>query len=228
MDYKDKYIKYKLKYLELKNINLHYQYQNNIIGGFSKQIIHVSGPSGAGKTTLGKKLIEKYGDKILVKDIDDLRYEFIQNYYGNKKFKIIDKDAYQKYIDDYVDKIKKPLIFVGLNHMPWWHKELYYDMHPTYKFYINIDDKLVVKQKCMRLIKDLKNLENDEVAMNDLINYNKKFIKLTTNRIIEECDASQIIKLNKKWNKDYKKQNYIILSREEIYNEICKILDKKL
>ena len=49
MDYKDKYIKYKKKYLELKNINL-----NNQIGG-GNLIIHISGPQGAGKTTLGNK-----------------------------------------------------------------------------------------------------------------------------------------------------------------------------
>ena len=36
-------------------------------------IIHISGASGAGKTTLGKKLEDKYGSKITVKDIDDLR-----------------------------------------------------------------------------------------------------------------------------------------------------------
>jgi hypothetical protein len=56
--------------------------------------------------------------------------------------------------------------------------------------------------------------------------HNKKFIRLTTERIKEECDAKQIIKLNKKWNKDYKKQGYRILSREEIYDIVCKILDK--
>ena len=48
MDYKDKYIKYKTKYLELKDTNI-----SNMIGGRPDLIIHISGPSGAGKTTLG-------------------------------------------------------------------------------------------------------------------------------------------------------------------------------
>ena len=218
--YKNKYIKYKTKYLGLKNTHI-----NNMIGGRSNLIIHISGPSGAGKTTLGNKL-EKYSNKIIVKDIDDLRVEFIKEHYGDKKWDVIDKDAYQQYIDDYIDKQDKPLIFVGLNNMPWWHKDLYYDMHPTHKFYIDIPDEIIIKQKCIRLLHDLKNIESDEMAMNDLINNNKIFIKITTERIKEECESKQIIKLNKKWNKDYKKQGYRFLSSKEIYDIVCKILDK--
>jgi deoxyadenosine/deoxycytidine kinase len=79
--------------------------------------IHIAGPSGAGKTTIGNKLKDKFKNKIVVKDIDDLRSDFIKEFYGDKKWTIIDKKAYQKYIDDYVGKIKKPLILVGLNNM---------------------------------------------------------------------------------------------------------------
>lgn len=48
-------------------------------------IIHISGPSGSGKTFLGNKLKENFGSKIVVKDLDDLRYEFIINKYGSYK-----------------------------------------------------------------------------------------------------------------------------------------------
>ena len=48
------------------------------------KIIHISGPSGAGKTTLGEKLTKRFGKKITVKDIDDLRRDFIRYYYDNK------------------------------------------------------------------------------------------------------------------------------------------------
>jgi predicted AAA+ superfamily ATPase len=47
MNYEEKYIKYKTKYLEFKNIKL-----NTQIGGGGNLIIHISGPQGAGKTTL--------------------------------------------------------------------------------------------------------------------------------------------------------------------------------
>ena len=43
----------------------------------SNIIIHISGVSGAGKTTLGNKLTEQFKNKIVVKDIDDLRRDFI-------------------------------------------------------------------------------------------------------------------------------------------------------
>ena len=59
-------------------------------------IIHISGASGSGKTTLGNKLKEEYGNKIIVKDTDDLRRDFIKDFYGDNRFDIIDKNEYQK------------------------------------------------------------------------------------------------------------------------------------
>jgi len=221
MYYYKKYIKYKSKYLELLN--------NNQFGGKPKLIIHISGASGSGKTTIGNKLIKIYGPKIEVKDIDDLRTDFIKTFYGDKEWTIIDKDEYQKFIDDYIDKINKPLIFVGLNNMPWWHKDLYYDVKPDYKFYIDIDDNIIIKQKCLRyLTEELQDIIKDERAMTDLIDNNEKFIRLVTNGIKRECDASEIKEYSNKWKKDYKKQGYKLMSREDIYDEVCGILDKKL
>jgi adenylate kinase family enzyme len=89
----------------------------------NKLIIHISGASGSGKTTLGNKLKQQFKNEIVVKDIDDLKRDFI------KKFDII---QYQLYIDNFVKKHSlKPLIFVGLNNIPQWHKNHYYDMHST-------------------------------------------------------------------------------------------------
>lgn len=220
MDYNNKYIIYNTKYQQLKN---------NMIGGSPKLIIHISGASGVGKTTLGNKLINKYGNKIVVKDIDHLRNDFIKEYYGYIEFDIIDKDAYQQFIDNYIDKINKPLIFVGLNNMPWWHKDLYYNMHSTYNFYINLNDEIMIKQKCIRyLTEDLKEILKNEMAINDMVNNNKKFIEIVTEGIKRECDASEIIKYSNKWKEAYEHQGYIIISREEIYVIVCKILDLKL
>ena len=213
MNYKEKYLKYKTKYLELKNNNI-------MIGNGNKNIIiHISGPSGSGKTTLGNRLKDKFGNKIVVKDIDDLRTGFIKKYYGNKKWTIIDKEAYQKYIDAFVNKQNKSIIFVGLNHMPWWHKNHYYNMHSTYNYYIEVDDNIVLKQKCLRLFKDV---PNDKTDMNDLINNNEKFIKGMKQQIEIECDKKHTIKMNKIWNRDYKKQGYKFMTRDNIFKNVIK------
>jgi len=191
-------------------------------------IIHISGASGSGKTTLGNKLKEHFKSKIVVKDIDYIRMEFIKEHYRDKKWDVIDKDAYQQYIDDYIDKQDKPLIFVGLNNMPWWHKDLYYDMHPTHKFYINIPNEIVIKQKCIRFITDDLPSHLDNQVINDIMNNNEFFIKQITNLIKRECSMKEMVKLNNKWKKDYEKQGYKFMSRENIYKSVVKILNNNL
>ena len=82
MNYKDKYIKYYTKYLKLKNIKAINQKgggntselrsfvfrTDNFDSLFSSPlstrnlIIHISGPQGAGKTTLGNKIKKKYNN----------------------------------------------------------------------------------------------------------------------------------------------------------------------
>lgn len=157
-----------------------------------------------------------------------MRHEFIKEYYGDKEWDVIDKDAYQFFIDNFINKNKgeKPIVFVGLNNMPWWHRDLYYDMHSKHNFYIKLDNESIVKQKCIRfLTEQLKDIVTDEIAMNDLIHNNKKFIKLISKSIDRECNASEIIADNDKWEKDYKNQGYKIISREDIYNEIVRKIE---
>lgn len=213
MNYEGKYIKYKTKYLHLKH-NLH-EINNH------KIIIHISGAPGSGKTTLGNKLKKSFGDTIIVKDIDDLRDEFIKSYYGDKRFTIINEKEYQKYIDDFVNNNNKTIIFVGVNNMPWWHKNIYYNMHSQYNFYIDIDDETILKQKCLRFFK---NMIDDEMAMNDLINNNDKFVRLTKMVLDKECNMKNTLKENNKWKKDYKNQEYEFMSRENIYDKVNDIL----
>jgi hypothetical protein len=188
----------------------------------NKIIIHISGVSGSGKTTLGNKLKKQFKKQIIVKDIDDLRREFIEDYYGNMKFDIIDRSEYQLYIDKFVkNNSLKPLIFVGLNNMPWWHSNHYYDMHSTYNYFIDLDDITIIKQKCKRLLLDLANSERD---MDYLVNNNIKFIKNVSNAIAEECNLKKTIKQNNKWRKYYEKHNYNFMSRENIFKNVSKIL----
>jgi uridine kinase len=189
-------------------------------------IIHISGASGSGKTTLGNKLKEHFKSKIVVKDLDILRDEFIKEFYGNKKWTYIDENEYQSYIDDYINKQKKPIILVGLNDNTVYgkNKKLYYNVHSQHNYYIEIDDMIIVKQKCIRLLNDI---QTDKMAMEDLVKNNEKFVKKFTEAIKIECSATQTIKQNNKWKKDYEKQGYKFMSRENIYKSVVKILNNK-
>lgn len=197
-----------------------------------KPIIHISGASGSGKTFLGKKLKDLYRNRIIVIDIDDIRTNFIKEHYGNQEWDVIDNVAYQEYIDNYIHKKRrqnKPIIFVGLNNMPWWHPDLYYNFYADNKFYIDIDDNKLVKQKCMRyLTEELKDIANDEMAIDDMINNNTKFIRLVCEGIKRECDIKEITEYSKKWKTDYESQGYMIASGDEIYERVVNILDDVL
>ena len=187
-------------------------------------IIHISGASGSGKTTLGNKLKEKFGNKIMVKDLDELRDEHIKKTYDTSKGWSINEVKYQKFIDNFVNKQKKPLIFVGLNDNILGKKNIYYNVHSQYNFYIDIDDKIIVKQKCIRFLTDElpSSLGNQE--KNDIMNNNDFFIKQITKLIKNECSMEKMVKLNNKWKRDYKKQDYKFMSRENIYKSVIKIL----
>jgi len=192
-----------------------------------KLIIHISGASGSGKTTLGNKLKEQFKNRIVVKDLDDLRDEFIKEFYSNKKWTNIDENEYQLYIDSYINKQKKPIIFVGLNDNTIYgkNKNLYYNVHSQHNYYIEIDDMIIVKQKCIRLLNDI---QTDKMAMEDLVKNNEHFVKKIIDAIKMECSAKQTIKQNNKWKKDYEKQDYRFMSRENIYKGVVKILNKIL
>jgi hypothetical protein len=191
----------------------------------TKIIIHISGASGSGKTFLGGRIKEKLKNNCIVKDLDDLRDEFINKFYGCKKWTYIDYYEYQSYINDYINKQKKPIVFVGLNDNTIYgkNKKLYYNLHSQYNYYIEIDDMTIVKQKCLRL---LNSIQNDKFAMNDLIKNNEMFIKNFSQAVKTECSAKETIKMNTKWKKDYKKQGYKLMSREYIYTNVIKLLTK--
>lgn len=191
-------------------------------------IIHISGASGSGKTTLGNKLKEHFKNKIVVKDLDDLRAEFIESQYGNNyNWEEFDSELYQSFLDNYILSQTKPLVLVGLNDMFWHNKKLYYDVHSQYNYYIDIDDMLSVKQKCIRFLTDeLKDMvtKNDAI-IRDITEDNEKFVRLIKENIERECGTEETLRLNRMWKTDYKSQGYIIENRDEIYNQVVSILN---
>lgn len=62
------------------------------------------------------------------------------------------------------------------------------------------------------------------MAMDDLVNNNEKFLRMIVKEIKKDCNAKETIKINKKWKKDYLKQNYKLMTREDIYHEIVRLL----
>ena len=124
---------------------------------------------------------------------------------------------------------KKPIIFVGLNdnNNPKVERFIqnkikkYYDLHSQFNYYIDIDDMIILKQKCLRT---LDAILNDKMAMDDLVNNNKRFLEMIVKEIKKDCSAKETIKMNNKWKKDYEKQGYKLMSRENIFKNVSKIL----
>ena len=103
-------------------------------------------------------------------------------------------------------------------------KNIYYDLHITnHKYYIDINDNIIIKQKCERFFN---NIKNDINMMNVLTTNNKKFIKQITKAINTECNAKYIIKWITKWKEDYKNQGYKFMTREKIFEIISEIILK--
>jgi len=192
-------------------------------------IIHICGASGSGKTTLGNKLKEHFKSKIIVKDLDDLRGEFEKKYKVVNYLKDFDSNMYQSFLDKYILSQKKPLVLVGLNHMFWHNKKLYYNVHSQYNYYIEIDDMLIVKQKCIRFLTDeLPDMvTKNKTIIRDITEDNEKFVRLIKENIERECGTKETLKINKMWEKDYDKQGYKFMSRENIYKSVVKILNNK-
>jgi len=206
MDYRQKYLLYKQKYLRLKN---------QITG--SNLIIHIAGPQGSGKTTLGNKLMEEFKNKIYVEDLDDLWAEY------TKQNSI---KSYQEYIDNYINNHQdKSLIFVGLDVvfcLGPTQKELdYYNFHTKHLFYIDNLIEQTLEQRFYRQIDKLYSRKewffeqwqkNPDEVQDKLI----RFINLNEwkdNTI--EC------------NNLYRSRNYYILNFNEIYARILELINVK-
>lgn len=213
MEYKDKYIKYKKKYLELKNINL-----NNQIGG-GNLIIHISGPQGAGKTTLGNKIKEKYDDTIHLKDLDDLYDEF------TKQKKIND---YQEFINIFIkENSDKPLILTGLSAERCIGEmndedNTFYEINTDYKYLIKINENDILKQRFFRQVSKLNDRKKD-IFDAWLKNNNDIQIKLFRYVDLVKWKNNNIV-----CNTIHEEHNYKLMNINDIYNEMCDLINKKI
>jgi adenylate kinase family enzyme len=201
-NYYTKYIKYKNKYLQLKQT------------GGGNMIIHISGSQGSGKTTLGKILFDKYKDIIIVKDLDDLRDDF-------KKQKEITN--YQIFIDEFIKKNIKPIIFTGLSAEKCLGEmnnddNTFYLIKTDYKFFINIDENEVLKQRFFRQIDKLS--ERREIFFENWKINNEQ----TQKKLVRFINLSQWKENNKACKEIHEKHGYIFLDQSNILKEIDKLI----
>jgi ABC-type oligopeptide transport system ATPase subunit len=186
-------------------------------------VIHVSGASGSGKTTLGKKIERRFRGHVVVKDMDDLRDEFIRDFYKGRKWTFINTREYQKYIDAFVKAQRKPVVLVGLtdNSVYGKNKRIFIDPRALHKFYIDVDDPTILRQKCTRLLTDI---QTDIPAMRDLKRNNTHFIAKFTEAIRRECSLAKTIAASKALKRDYMGMGYEPLPPNHIYTRIVGIL----
>ena len=128
-------------------------------------IIHISGFPGSGKTTLGNKLQQIFGKKVIVYDTD----EFIQHHNDNgKKLLKLEKDIYsgkkkmkeynilwkqimKKSINDFIKKHpNKIIIFTGsLDNFS--RKGLLYKIKADHKFILDVSLPIIMKRYYLRI-----------------------------------------------------------------------------
>jgi adenylate kinase family enzyme len=220
MDYKNKYLKYKKKYLLLKN--------NIQRGGKQNIIIHISGSSGSGKSYLSKKLKDKFGSKIEFIELDKVRKIYVEQNFKEPDYKKItnfNKEKFQEYLDKLIKNKNKPIIIEGLNHFHWWDMEHYYELYATHKFYIDLDVDTIFKQKCNRFIEGaFHNEEKKNRILQNLIKNEEYWLDRIQADFKSNCSFEKINKFTTMWDTDYKKMGYKFMTSDEIYNSISKIL----
>ena len=214
MNYKEKYIKYKTKYLELKDMDIN----NQNGGGKDNLIVHISGSQGAGKTTLGNKIKKKYNDTIYLKDLDDLYDEF------NHQKEIYD---YQQFINLFIkEHSDKPLIITGLSAERCKGEmddedNTFYQIDTEYKYLIKINEKDILKQRFFRQISKLN--DRKEILFNNWLEDNNGIQK----KLFRFVNLTKWKSNNIACNTIHEEHNYKLKDRNDIYNEVCDLIDKK-
>jgi len=201
-------------YLGLENYVIIILYNYNIM-----IIAHICGPTGSGKTTLGKK-IKKAFSSITVYDLDDL-YNDLPEKYNNIKNKVEQKKYLVKHILKKYKKLcskysSKKVIFVGNNSITVerdFSNQYYYDIDAKYKYFININKDIVLERRFKRHI---------EFILNNHNHYFKKAIK--KGKLIIDIDLWRK-KINAPYSTNYYKiNNYKFMNNEYIYEDIYKKL----
>lgn len=181
-------------------------------------IIHISGPSGSGKSTLGKKLADAFGAAIVIKDTDDLLDECLRG----RAWSDISAGEIQRHIDNFISVHNdRTIVITGLLSLLDDNDKHYSVIPSTHKFYIDVDDATVVRQKCTRFFGTFL---NDTVTAADLVDNNAAFLRQTAQAVKQNCTAAAIIRQNARWAAHHRKNNYIFAPADKIYDSVAAII----
>jgi hypothetical protein len=168
------------------------------------------------------KLKKYYKSKVIVKDLDDLFAEFMK--LNTKKFS---SKKYQNFIDIFINKHNKSIIFVGLNSEHLTNK--FYKLKPDYKFYIDLPVDINLKRHFLREIDEwtgwMQNRDKN-ILFNQLLNDENEVINGLTKSLTRQLKISEQKKFITSFNSHYTKEDYQFLSFMQIYNKIKSILKK--
>lgn len=181
-------------------------------------IIHIAGPQGSGKTTMGQKLMDKFGYSIYVKDLDDLWAEYSQS-----QLNAVD---YQTYINEYIiSHNNKPLIFVGLDAdlclgpIGGLIGDAYYEFQTKHLYYINNPIERTLQQRFYRQVEKLYD-RKEEMFENYLKNPNE-----TQKKLFRFVSIDEWKKNTQECNQLYSNRQYQLLDFDQIYNIVSKLIN---
>jgi ABC-type oligopeptide transport system ATPase subunit len=200
MNYQQKYIKYKTKYLE------------------KCLVVHISGTSGAGKTTLGNRLKDKYGELIYVKDMDDLHADF----YQQNKIK-----DYQKYIDKFIkDHNDRHLIITGLTAEKCLGvmddtDNTFYKIDTKYKYFIDIDIETNMRQLFMRQVAKLN--DRKEMFFDMWLKDNDK----TQDKLFRYVSINKWKSNNAACREIHREHGYEFMSGKDIFEKVSELVERQ-
>ena len=148
-------------------------------------------------------------------DLDNLLADYNQT---NKDI------TYQSYLDEIIKKYKnKPIMFVGLNAELCLglmeDSDIVYELNADYKFYIETS-LTTLKQ---RFFRQIDKLQNRKEWFFEEWNKNPETIQ---NKLFRFVDLTKWKENNEKCDKLFVSKNYIFMDSEEIFNEVCELLDK--
>lgn len=130
------------------------------------KIVHIICPTLIENDKCEKKLKKIFEKTTIIKNLNELKKEYIKKNYGEKKYYYFEEKKYQNYIYKYIEEnLNKSMIFIGFN-FDVKNPKRYYDLKTTQKYVINIDVKIIMKEKINKLfceyLTKIKNKETDK------------------------------------------------------------------